>query len=381
VKIAMFYHSLLSDWNHGSAHFLRGIVWEVKQRGHEVAVFEAADGWSLANLRREHGVEPIAQFRRAYPGLESISYRIADLDFDKMLGGVDLVLVHEWNDPDLVRRLGAHRKATARYRLLFHDTHHRSVTDPAAIAAYDLSGYDGVLAYGKAIADVYIERRWARRVWIWHEAADTRIFRPLPESRKDLDIVWVGNWGDDERTEELREFLLTPARALGLKAAVYGVRYPMSALRALADAGIEYRGWLPNFRVPEIFARARATVHIPRRPYAAALPGIPTIRPFEALACATPLVCAPWRDSENLFTPGEDYLVARDSTEMTAHLAMLYKRPERAQTLAGHGLRTVLQRHTCAHRAEELLAIYRELARSDQISRCTSAEIAHGRTP
>jgi spore maturation protein CgeB len=166
VKIAMFYHSLLSDWNHGSAHFLRGIVWEVKQRGHEVAVFEAADGWSLANLRREHGVEPIAQFRRAYPGLESISYRIADLDFDKMLGGVDLVLVHEWNDPDLVRRLGAHRKATARYRLLFHDTHHRSVTDPAAIAAYDLSGYDGVLAYGKAIADVYIERRWARRVWM-----------------------------------------------------------------------------------------------------------------------------------------------------------------------------------------------------------------------
>jgi hypothetical protein len=25
VKPALFYHSLISDWNHGSAHFLRAI--------------------------------------------------------------------------------------------------------------------------------------------------------------------------------------------------------------------------------------------------------------------------------------------------------------------------------------------------------------------
>ena len=39
-----------------------------------------------------------------------------------------------------------------------------------------------------------------------------------------------------------------------------------------------------------MFARYRVTVHVPRRPYVAALPGIPTIRPFEALACGIPLV-------------------------------------------------------------------------------------------
>jgi hypothetical protein len=38
--------------------------------------------------------------------------------------------------------------------------------------------------------------------------------------------VWVGNWGDEERTRELHEFLLQPVKALGLKARVYGVRYP-----------------------------------------------------------------------------------------------------------------------------------------------------------
>jgi spore maturation protein CgeB len=43
-----------------------------------------------------------------------------------------------------------------------------------------------------------------------------------------------------------------------------------------------------------------------------ALPGIPTIRVFEALACGIPLVSAPWDDAEGLFRPGEDFLVARD---------------------------------------------------------------------
>ena len=29
MRVVMFYHSLLSDWNHGNAHFLRGIVSEL----------------------------------------------------------------------------------------------------------------------------------------------------------------------------------------------------------------------------------------------------------------------------------------------------------------------------------------------------------------
>ena len=53
------------------------------------------------------------------------------------------------------------------------------------------------------------------------------------------------------------------------------------------------------------------TVHVPRRPYVEALPGIPTIRVFEALACGIPLVSAPWADSEGLFPPGRLPLVAR----------------------------------------------------------------------
>ena len=93
-----------------------------------------------------------------------------------------------------------------------------------------------------------------------------------------------------------------------------------AALSALSSAGIEVGGWLPNFHVPDVLARFRVTVHIPRRPYVEALPGIPTIRPFEALACGIPLVSAPWDDAEHLFAPGQDFLVAGTGAEMAERL-------------------------------------------------------------
>src|SRR5205085_1877246 len=87
----------------------------------------------------------------------------------------------------------------------------------------------------------------------------------------------------------------------GLSARVHGVRYPPDARQKLAEAGMEFAGYLPNFWVPEAFAAAAATVHIPRRPYVRMLPGIPTIRVFEALACGIPLVCAPWNGAATYY--------------------------------------------------------------------------------
>ena len=357
MRIVSFVHSLLSDWNHGNAHFLRGVGTELQSRGHEVLFFEPRDAWSLQNLIADHGEKALDGFRATYPALKSTRYDLDRLDLDQTLEGADLVLVHEWNDHGLVRRIGEHRRRNGGYRLLFHDTHHRAASAPEQMAAYDLSGYDGVLAFGGRIRDLYLERGWAERAWAWHEAADARVFRPLEGERNEGDLVWIGNWGDDERTAELHEFLIDPARELGLRTRVHGVRYPEEARKALADAGIEYAGWLPNYEVPRAFARFRVTVHVPRRPYVETLPGIPTIRPFEALACGIPLISAPWDDVEGLFTPGEDFLVARDGGEMKRHLRDVLNDPDLARQLAERGRRTILERHTCAHRVDELLAI------------------------
>ena len=359
MRFVMFCHSLVSDWNHGNAHFLRGVCSELLARGYAVAVYEPADAWSRVNLEAEQGRAAIEGFERAYPGLHSTAYDAATLDLDAALQGADAVLVHEWNEPALVARIGEHRRTRGRYRLLFHDTHHRSVSDEAAMARYRLDDYDGVLAFGNVIREIYVRRGWGRRAWTWHEAADVRRFHPpgVPAPARDRDLVWIGNWGDDERAAELREFLFEPVGALGLRATVHGVRYPEHALRWLARAGIVHAGWLPNHEVPRVFARHRFTVHIPRRPYVRALPGIPTIRVFEALACGIPLVSAPWNDAEGLFSPGDDFLVAANGAQMRQHLRALRDDPALAHEIAARGVATIRARHTCAHRVDELLAI------------------------
>ena len=238
MHVKLFYHSLVSDWNHGNAHFLRGIVAEMQSRGDTVDVFEPANSWSYENLVAEHGEAPIRAFESRFPNLRSTRYDLDTLDLDRALESADLVIVHEWNDHELVRRIGEHRRRNGNYNLFFHDTHHRSITDPDSMARYDLGGYDGVLAYGAVLRRIYLDRRWSKQVWTWHEAADTRVFQPLPSDNKEGDVVWIGNWGDDERAAELYEFLIQPVRRPRTQS-----KSIRSALSENGDCGTQKRGY------------------------------------------------------------------------------------------------------------------------------------------
>ena len=365
MRIVYFTHSLASCWNHGNAHFLRGVLRELTARGHDVQVYEPEGAWSLESLLADHGSAGLDAYRAAYPELSSRTFA-PDADLDELVDGADVVVVHEWNEPALVADIGKLRARGARFTLLFHDTHHRAVSDPDAIRAFDLSGYDGVLAFGAALAEVYREWGWRDRAFVWHEAADTRLFHPPAVEQPRSGLVWIGNWGDGERSAELETFLFRPARAAGLPLDIYGVRYPREALATLKRYNIDYRGWLPNARAPEVFARHLATVHVPRRFYAQLLPGIPTIRVFEALACGIPLVSSPWKDSENLFLSGQDYLVAETGEAMHRHMVDLREDRELRRSLVENGLATICARHTCAHRADELLDVIATLRISTQ---------------
>lgn len=355
MRFVFYTHSLVSDWNHGNAHFLRGIMHELGVLGHETVALEPEDGWSRANLVAAQGEAAVERFRHDFPYLHSRTYG-TQFAHEDALADADVVVVHEWTDPKLVARIGRMRRAGARFMLIFHDTHHRAVSAGAEIAALDLEDYDLILAFGETLRERYLEAGWGRRVVTWHEAADTMLFRPLPEIEREGDLVWIGNWGDGERSQEIGRFLIGPVRRLGIGARVNGVRYPAEALAALRSAGIDYGGWIANADVPAAFARHRVTIHIPRRPYVETLPGIPTIRVFEALACSIPLVSAPWEDAEGLFRPGKDFLIARDGSQMEAHLRMLLNEPGTAAAIAASGMETVRERHTCRHRVQELFS-------------------------
>ncbi|HEY7096736.1 MAG TPA: glycosyltransferase [Terriglobales bacterium] len=367
IQFRIFAHSWISDWNHGNAHFLRGLAQELVQLGHEVRCYEESSSWSLTNLLQETG-EPretvLRRFRQSFPALD-VRFYVDDHTFPRFaeqeLKEADVVIIHEWNSLEIVNAILS-LKSRFGFRALFHDTHHRAYTRPEEIQRYPLQAFDGVLAFGEAIRQIYEQVYKVHPTWTLHEAADTVHFQPLARE-KDMDVVWIGNWGDEERTRELEEFLLGPAQRLrGRKIVAYGVRYPDDAKPRLEQANIEYRGYLPNLTTPEAYARSALSLHVPRTFYANGLSGIPTIRVFEALACGSPLICAPWSDAEGLFRQGEDYVCAEDSSAMESEIRHLLTDDLARRQISRNAIDTIMSRHTCRHRAMELVEICEQLS-------------------
>jgi spore maturation protein CgeB len=312
----------------------------------------------------ERGGQALEQFSQCFPELDVRIYPQASFkEFaESELGDADVVVVHEWNSPEVVDAILL-LKNKFHFAALFHDTHHRAYSKPKEISLLKVDLFDGVLAFGEVIREIYLERFKAKKAWTFHEAADTAHFLPIQSDRK-ADVNWVGNWGDEERTRELNEFLIDPISVLKPEAAaVYGVRYPKSAQNRLREAGIEYRGYLPNLSAPEVYSRSLLTLHIPRRCYTNGLSGVPTIRMFEAMACGIPLICSPWSDTEGLFRANQDYVCVPDGRAMLCELRHLLNDEAARQQLAANALETIRQRHTCAHRAEEFVQICQELAK------------------
>ena len=367
LRVAVFGQSLISDWNHGNAHFLRGLVRALGRLGHTVTFYETADNWSLANLIREQGPDAVAAFHVAFPGLTSTMSTLGDPAarddwLRRVLDGADIVLVHEWNDPDLIRTIGRLGHEFPRLTTLFHDTHYRAYSEPETMRALGLERYGAVLAFSPSIAAIYRDGFGLPRVYVVHEAADVDLFRPV-ERPLEQDVVFIGNWGDRDRDEQVRRYFFAPSAALpDLRFALYGVRYD-AEVRALMQTcyRIDYRGWVANYRTPEVYAASRMSLHIPREQYTAALYGTPTIRVFEVLACGLPLVSLPWPDTDRLFTAGADYLVVETPGEMVQTIAWLAHDSAACARIGAHARATILAHHTCLHRTQQSLDIVDEL--------------------
>lgn len=362
LSFRYFAHSWVSDWNHGNAHFLRGLAGELMRMGHHIRCYEQLGSWSLKNLMHHEGeraIDAIDDFRRSYPQLDIHFYR-SDAGFREFaaeeLRGADVVIIHEWNEPEIVNTILSFKRQYG-FRVLFHDTHHRAYTCPGEILKFHMHLFDGVLAFGDALRRIYTEGFGMNHAWTLHEAADVEMFQPMA-AEKEIDVLWIGNWGDEERSRELMEFLIEPAAALtGQRFVVHGVRYPEHGVQQLHQAGIDYRGYLPNLRSPKAYSQSAIALHVPRRQYTNGLTGVPTIRVFEALACGAPLLCSPWNDAESLFRPGQDYVCAPDGKAMRAEIQRLLHDDAARRQLAASGLETVRARHTCRHRAEQLVDI------------------------
>ena len=173
MKFVLYAHSVVSDWNNGNAHFLRGIL-------SELAAARVIRRWRWS--RKMAGAAPIwspikapprsHSFAAAFPHLHVTTYE-TDFDHEAALDDADVVIVHEWTPPDLVARIGRLRRGGGRFVLLFHDTHHRGVSDAGAIERCRCPTTTRCWHSARPCGHAMSAWAGAGRAFTWHEAADT----------------------------------------------------------------------------------------------------------------------------------------------------------------------------------------------------------------
>ena len=364
MRIVYFTHSLASCWNHGNAHFLRGVLRELIARGPRGRRrFEPADALeprrtSLARSRRGRPRRLPRRLSRA--ALAHATTRTVDLE--------PAPRRRRPRDRARVERAGARRGASARARRARRPLH--APVPRHAPPRGQRSGGDPRASTSTATtASSPSARRCARstgagagadRVFVWHEAADTRLFHP-PAARRERATAWSGSatGATTSAAPSSRRSCCGPARRLGLPLDIYGVRYPDDALQALRRArrslsrlAAERRG-ARGLRPPSR-DRPRAAPPLCRR--AARHPDHPRLRGAGLRHPARLRAVARLRRACS--GPARTILVARDGPEMErASPRRCATIPACAAASSRSGLETIRARHTCAHRVDELLAI------------------------
>ena len=179
---------------------------------------------------------------------------------------------------------------------------------------------------------------------------------PALDVPKKWDLSYLGTYSDD-RQPTLDKLLIEPARRLPhLKFCIAGPQYPKDIVWPENVKRIDH---LPPAKHPAFYASSRYTLNVTRADMIAA-GWSPSVRLFEAAACATPVISDKWDGIESLFEPGDEIILAGTTEEVVERLA------SRANASAiGRAARDrILSSHTADHRARELECTIEEAART-----------------
>ncbi len=227
--------------------------------------------------------------------------------------------------------------------------------DDEYLAPRQIPGYDLYLSFTGGPTLDRLERHFgspaARPLYC---SFDPDAYSPDPGAELTHDLGYMGTYSDD-RQPGLERLLLEPARQWPEgRFVVAGPGYPDSVAWPANVARIEH---LPPARHRAFYTTQRFTLNLTRADMVAA-GYAPSVRLFEAAACATPVVSDWWEGLDTFFVPGEEILIARSSEEA---LAVLRETPDPERRRIGERARQrVLAAHTAAHRADELAGYVRE---------------------
>lgn len=345
MKLVVLGLTLSSSWGNGHATTYRALLRAFAARGHQVVFLERDAPWYASHRDLpESGFCQLALYR----DLEELRGHWAG-----EVERADAVIVGSYV-PEGVE-VGRWVQATARGVTAFYDID--TPVTLAKLAAGDheylspevIPGYGVYLSFTGGPTLRELERRYgspaARALYC---SVDEEAYRPTPTPHR-WDLSYLGTYSPD-RQPTLERLLLEPARrAPHLRFCVAGPQYP-----AGVDwpANVERLEHVPPAEHPAFYSASRFALNVTRADMIAA-GWSPSVRLFEAGACAAPLISDVWEGLETLFEPGREIVLAEAPDEVLAALAM----PDAARDAMAEGARRrILCGHTAVHRAAELEA-------------------------
>ncbi len=355
MRIVALGLSITSAWGNGHATTYRALLRGLHQRGHEILFLERDKPWYREN--RDLAVVSFAQIA-LYDSVGELDARFAEAVRD-----ADLVIVGSYVPEGVA--VGDWAQRTARGITAFYD-----IDTPVTLAKLQRGDYEYVSPgliprYGMYLSFTggptlgRIEREFgARMARALYCSVDTDLYFPEPRSPEWL-MGYLGTYSAD-RQPALERLLLEPARALSSERfVVAGPLYPADIDWPENVQRIEH---LAPQHHRDFYNSQKFTLNITRADMVKAGYS-PSVRLFEAAACGAPIISDDWPGLEELFTPGDEILVARSTREAEKALTDLTYSERSA--MGNRALRRVLAEHTFVHRAiqiEQYCGEFRQLS-------------------
>ncbi|ABA79687.1 glycosyltransferase [Rhodobacter sphaeroides] len=343
--------SLSSSWGNGHATTYRALLRGLAEEGHRTLFLERDVPWYADNRDL-----PEPDFCRL-----ALYHAVADLTgpWAERIRAADAVIIGSYvpEGREVIDAVAALRPR----HLAFYD-----IDTPVTMSLLDEGQEEFLAARQVPLFDLYfsfsggevldhLERvRGARAARALYCSVDPERYLPVPGA-PEWDLGYLGTFSPD-RQPTLEALLIEPARRMpDRRFVVAGPSYPAEIDWPANVARIEH---LPPSDHAAFYSRQRFTLNVTR----AAMRRMgwsPSVRLFEAAACATPVISDDWRGLGELLPDGEAICIAHGTEEVVEILGTMGEKARRAIGLAAR--RRVLAQHTGRARARELAAALRDL--------------------
>lgn len=342
--------SITSSWGNGHATTYRSLIRGLAARGRRTLFLERDVPWYAANRDAPH---PAGAVTRIYDSFDDLTAR-----FEREIEAADLVIVGSYVPEGA--RVGEWVTSIAKGVTAFYD-----IDTPVTLSNLVenrceyltralIPRYHIYLSFtGGPVLRMLETNYGSPMAREFYCSVDTDTYCPRPREGR-WDLGYLGTFSED-RQKPLERLLFEPASAW--REGRFVVAGPMYPDHIAWPSRVERIVHLAPDLHPAFYASQRFTLNLTRTAMKAAGYS-PSVRLFEAGACAVPIISDWWDGIETLFAPGPEVLISESADDT---LRCLKDLPEHERVAIGQAARArILAAHTPAHRAAQLESYLKE---------------------